>query len=117
MLFPRCPGLARIFEPCKSSCEPRRADDVDPTVAIYVEREIAEVVDVVVREVQLAKLMATPARRFIPILAGDNVGTPVAADVGDGAGFVRAEVQSVFFEGYVGGTRQRPQAGSRCHGE
>src|SRR5262249_42229720 len=43
--------------------------------------EIAEVIDVVVREVDLAKSMLRPARRFVPELTGDDIHAPIPINV------------------------------------
>jgi len=44
-----------------------------------------------------------PARACVPVFAGNNIGLAVAIDIGNGAAFVGAQIESVLFEGNVGG--------------
>ena len=44
-------------------------------------------------------MVPDPARGFVPILTGDDVGLAIAVDVGDGAGFIRAQIEGMLFEG------------------
>lgn len=78
-------------------------DDVGVAVSIDVEREIAEVVDVVVGVVDVAEVVLGPGRRFIPTVAGDDVELAVVVDVGKGRGFVVAGIDLRDAEGDVGG--------------
>src|SRR6185503_19628761 len=62
-------------------------------VAIHVDGEIAEVIDVVVGEVDLAEMVDRPRRRFVPVLAGDDVGLSVLVDVRHGRSLARAWIE------------------------
>ena len=104
VFLPLAAGCAGVLAPEEAVREPGAAHDIDAAVAVDVERQIREVIDVVVGVRQGAEFVLDPARAFVPVLAGDDVGPAVAVDVGDGAAFVGAEIEGVLLERDVGGT-------------
>ncbi len=76
-------GRARVAIPGDALGEPADRDEVGAAVAVDVEREIAEGVDVVAREGNFTKAVRCPRRRLIPEIAGDDVQTAIAVHVED----------------------------------
>ena len=68
-------------------------------VFIDIDREGAQIVDVVVGVVDVAKVMLRPVRGFVPVLARDDVEFAVAVDIADGGGLTGTEINGVLFEG------------------
>src|SRR5262249_16047920 len=112
VLFPRAAPLARILRPPQALRKPGAAYDVDMAIAIYVERQVTEVVDVVAGVVDGAELVLGPAGRLVPVLARDDVELPVPVDVGDRAGLTRTEIGFVLANWDFIGPSDRP--GDRC---
>jgi hypothetical protein len=69
VVLPRLSGGAGVLIPRDAAGKPGDGDDVDAAVTIDVERKIAERVDVVVGEVQVAEPVTSPLRRLVPVLA------------------------------------------------
>src|SRR5438128_58024 len=84
------------------------AHDVHVAVAVDIERQVAEVVDVAVVVCKGAEFVLHPARGLVPILAGYDVEPAVAVDIGEGAGLVRPEIDLVLPEGDFVGTADGP---------
>src|ERR1019366_10153010 len=98
---PRAAALSRILQPDDLRGEVTELDDVHPAVAIHIDGEVGEVVDVVGVEIDLAEGMLGPGGGFVPALAGGDVGKPVVVEVGDRHGFVGARVDHADPEGDV----------------
>src|SRR6202042_1341174 len=86
-------------------------DDVGPAVAVDVEGQVAEVVDVAVGVVDVAEVVLGPGGGLVPAVAGDDVELAVVIEVGEGCGFVVAGVDHGDFEGDVGGARGGEEGG------
>ena len=76
-------------------------------------RQVAEIVDVVVGVVDLAKVVLGPLRAFVPVFAGDDVGLAVAIDVGDRGGLARARIDHLPLEQDVVGAGGGPADDAR----
>src|SRR5581483_8596376 len=108
-------AAARILVPEQSFAEPGTAHDIDVAVAVYVERQIAEVVYVVVGIVQRAELVFRPARALVPVFSGDDIRLAVAIDISHGARFAAAQVERVLLKRDLVRTGQGPgQPGSQA---
>src|SRR5262245_34048534 len=92
---PRPAAFPWILPPRDFSRKPGHADDVGVPVAVDIERQIAEPVDVILRVVQFAELVLDPRGRFVPVLAGDNIQSAVAIDVGDRCRLTRAGIEEM----------------------
>src|SRR4051812_31764062 len=97
-------AAAWVLPPPQGTAEPGAAYDVGMPVAINVERQVAEVIDIAVAIGDLAEAVAFPGRRLVPVFTGDNIELAVAIDVGDGGGFTGADIDLVFMEWDVGRT-------------
>jgi hypothetical protein len=105
----RCaPG---ILPPGNALREPRHGDDIGIAVAIHVDGQIAEVVDVLLGEIQIAEPVLRPRWRFVPVLARDDIRSPVVVDVGDRGRLARAEIDRVRLERNVGRAGSRLKSG------
>ena len=91
-------GLAGIAKPCHLPAHVADADDVRLAVAVHVQRQVAEYVDIVVQCRKAPEAVLAPGRRLVPVLSRDDVEPAVAVQVGHGARFVAAEVESVLLE-------------------
>ena len=105
---------ARILPPRDLLGEPGDAHEIGIAVAVHVHGQVAEVVVVVVREVQVAELVFRPRRRLVPVLARDDVELPVLVDVGHGCGLARAVIDQERTEGDVRGTGGRRSEQGAC---
>src|ERR1019366_8907742 len=85
--------------------------------AIQVDGDIGEVVDVVGVEADLAEGMLDTVGRFIPALAGDDVGKPVVVEVGHHHGFIGARVDHADLEGDVRRTARRDEQDGGSNGQ
>jgi len=108
--LPLAAGLSRVAPPRDALREPRDRRNVGILVAVDVDYEVAEVIDVLIAESQLAEAMRRPllrkveCRGLVPVLAGDDVEPAVAVDVGYCRGLAGAAVDCVHPEGDVRGT-------------
>src|SRR3954471_8421067 len=98
---------AGILPPGNLLCEPRDPHEIRISVAIDVDRQVAEVVVVVVGEVQFAEPVSGPRWCLIPVLARDDVEPSVLVDVGDCGGLARAVIDHERTELDVGGAGRR----------
>ena len=114
---PRAAALPGILQPDDFGGEVAELDDVNPAVAIHVEGDVGEVVDVVGVEVDRAEGMLDPVGRFVPVLAGDDVGTAVVVEVGDRHGFVEAGVDHADPEGDVRRTARSDEQDGGSNGQ
>jgi hypothetical protein len=92
MTAPRAVAASGILPPLQAAAEPGAAYDIHVAVLIDIDRQIAEVIDIVLDELNLAKLMTRPFRAFVPILARNDVERSVGVDVGECARLARAVV-------------------------
>ncbi len=105
--LPIAAGLSRIPPPRHALREPRDRRDVGIVVAVDIDYEVAEVVDVLIAESQLAEAVRYPflgdveCGGLVPVLAGDDVEPAVAVDVGYCRGLAGAAVDCVHPEGDV----------------
>ena len=126
MLGPFSDALAGVLEPGHPLRIPSHADDVDSAVGIDIERQIREIVDVVVEEAERPKAVFFPLRPLEPVLAGNDVDMAVAVEIGEGAGLVSAGIEGVGLEwdfvgdlardGVARDHRKQKQDGSLLHG-
>ena len=68
--------------------------------------KVAEVVDVLADEVQVAEPVLRPRRRLVPVLAGHDVEPAVAIDVGERGGLAGAGIDRMNLETNVGRPRR-----------
>ncbi len=93
-------GLPRIAPPRHFLREPGDRHDIRIVVRVDIDHEVAEVVDVLVAEAELAEAVLRPrrpirraqGRRLVPVLARDDVEAPVAVDVGHRGRLARTRV-------------------------
>ena len=76
----RCPWIP---EPLELSREVADLHDVDVTVAIDVDGQVAEIVDVAGRSVDRAQRVLRPRGCFIPVLRGDDVRLAIVVQICD----------------------------------
>ncbi len=128
VLLPLTTALSWVLHPIELAREIGATDNIDVAVAVDVDSEVAEVVDVIIGKADGAELMLDPAGTLVPVFAGDDIEFAVAVDVGDGAGFIRAQIDQVLLKGDVFGAADGPGDGgaqrqhsggdrSRAHGE
>ena len=89
---------ARILVPVDGRRQERPGDDVDPTVAVHVPREVPVGGDVAVPVVELPHGPGRPVRIAKPVPPGDDVQFAVPVDVGDVAPFVGVDVEQFHVE-------------------
>ena len=99
VLLPLATTFSRILHPPQTLGKPGAAHDVHVAVAVDIERQVAEVVDVAVVVCKGAEFVLHPVRGLVPILTGYDVELAIAVDIGEGAGLVRAEIDLVLAEG------------------
>src|SRR5216683_2606473 len=92
---------ARILVPGQFLAEPRARDHIGVAVIVYIQRKIAQIIDVSLDERYVAHAMLLPVRRFVPILAGDDIEPSILIDIGDRRGLIGALVDEVL-------TKHRP---------
>ena len=94
--LPDCPPW--IPPPRNLPLAPSDADHVHVAVHVDIEQQVAEVVDVVVPEMDGTEFLALEVRPAIPILPRDDIEESVAVEVGDGAGLVAPEIDDALAE-------------------
>ena len=110
-------GFAGILIPPEALREPAAAHDIGVAVAVDVEGEIAEIVNVIGGEELGAEVVFGPGGGFIPVLAGDDVELAVTVHIDESGGLVLAEVEGVFGEeDFAIGARGRPGKGAEEDG-
>ena len=106
-LGPHPPRLARILPPGDLLREPRDRHDVGIAVSVHVDGKVAEIVDVVVREVELPERMPGPCGSFVPVVSGHDVETAVMVDVRNRGRFARPAIEHADPERDIGRPRRR----------
>src|ERR1700686_5202818 len=86
---------ARILVPGQFLAEPGARNHIGIAVTIYIQRKIAQIIDVSLDERYLAHAMLLPVRRFVPILASDDIEPSILIHIGDRRGLVGALVDQV----------------------
>jgi hypothetical protein len=114
-LLPQSARPSRVAPPRHAFSKPRHADDIRVAVGIGVHRQIAEIVDVLALEIQLAEPVRRPRRRFVPEFARDDIETAVLVDVRDRRRLTRAAVDHPGGKRNVGRPRTRPYHGRTQH--
>ena len=102
IVLARQPALAGVAPPRHLLREPGDRHDVGIVVRVDVDHQVAEVVDVLVAEAELAEAVLRPVRRLIPVLARDDVEPPVAVDVGHRGRLAGAQVDRLDPERNIG---------------
>ena len=98
---PRPACLAGILQPHDLSRKVRDLYDIRVTVAVDIDWEVAEVVDVAAVEWDVADFVLGPVRRLVPILRGKNVQPAVLVEVRDRHRFAEAGIDHVHPEGDI----------------
>ena len=109
VFLPRRAGLARILHPHQLVLEAVGGDDVHFAVAVHIQRQIRENIDVTGDVGDVAEFVRRPLGRFVPILAGDDIELAVSIDVGEGRRFAGAAVDHQLLERHFRRTRNAPQ--------
>src|SRR5262249_13841637 len=91
--------FAGILIPPDAFGEPGAADHVWIAVAVDVQNEVAEVIDVAVLEIDIAKVVFGPTRSFVPVLAGNDIELAIVIAMGEGSGLGGAEIDGDLSKG------------------
>ena len=97
-LLPLPDGPPRIPPPRDSPSAPSDADHIHVTIQVNVERQVAEIVDVVVPEENGTELLALKVRSAIPVLSRDDIEESVAVEVGHSARLAPPEIDHALAE-------------------
>src|SRR5271163_3594821 len=98
MILPQPARFARIARPPDSARVPARADDIHEAVSIHIEWEVAERLEIRAVFLQVTHFMLLPRRVLVPCIAGEDIGSAVAIEIGDGAGLADTKVDGLALE-------------------